>query len=192
MMNRRLFVQRVPFVAAGFAAAATLTGCAGLGGPPVLRFSADEIDNLVARQFPLERRVLELFDLRLTGPKVALLAERNRLATTLEIAARERFLRSEWKGRLAFDAALRWEPSDRSVRLAQVRVQDFAFEGSAGANRSGAERLGGALIERAIEDLSLYTLPAERAEQLAKSGYRPAAVTVTSRGVEITFEASAR
>ena len=40
--------------------------------------------------------------------------------------------------------------------------------------------------------LSLYRLSPERAEQLQQKGCTPSAVTVTSRGVEITFEAVKR
>jgi hypothetical protein len=53
------------------------------------------------------------------------------------------------------------------------------------------ERLGAALAERALEDLAVYTLPAERAEALRAFGVAPGGVTVTERGVEVTFTAAA-
>jgi hypothetical protein len=167
-------------------------GCAGLGGPPTVRLSAQEIEALLARRFPLERRLLEVFDLTLATPRIRLLPERNRIAASLDLDARERVLGSQWAGRLDFDAALRWEAQDRSIRLTQARVQDFTLDRRAGAVRSGAERLGGALVERVIDELPVYTLDAERAQRLRAAGYVPAGVEVTARGVEVTFERVSR
>lgn len=173
--------------AAGGITALGLAGCAGVFGPPSVTLSPREIDRLLARQFPLERRVLEVVDVTLDTPSVRLLPERNRLAVALDLAARDRVLGGRWRGRLEFDAALRWEAADRSVRLAQVRVQDFRLDGNPGATRSGVERLGGALFERLLEDRSLYSLPEERAERLRQAGYAPSRVDVTDAGIEIAF-----
>lgn len=178
------------------AAATALPGCAGLPETGKLILSEREIGRLVERNFPLERRLLEVFDVILSTPRVRLLPERNRLAAALDMAARERLFNGAWQGRLEFDAALRWQAGDRSIRLSQVRVHDFALESVATASgnpmRSGAERLGGALIERMLEAMAVYTLSAERAEQLRQAGYGSGTVAVTSRGVEITFERPAR
>ena len=165
-----------------------VAGCAGLTGPPTLRLTAHEIETLLAGRFPIERRLLEVFDLTLAAPRIRLQPERDRLAASLDLDARERVRGGAWKGRLDFDAALRWEPQDRSIRLTQVRVQDFTLDRSAGPARSGAERLAGALVERVIEELPVYTLSAERAERLRAAGYVPGGVRVTTRGVEVTFE----
>jgi hypothetical protein len=180
-MHRRAFLR-----ASAAAAAAAGGGCAGIGGSPSITLSERELAELLERHFPLDRRLLEVFDVTLGRPRVQLLPERNRLAAKLAIQARERVFGVRGSGTLDFDAALRWEPRDRSLRLAQVRVNDLAFDGG-GPARSGVERLSGAVVERVIEDFALYTLPAERAEQLRQRGYAPSEVAVTRRGVEITF-----
>lgn len=167
---------------------ALAAGCAGLTGPPTVRLTAPEIEALLARRFPLERRLLDVFDLTLAAPRIRLLPERDRLAASVDLDARERLRGGVWQGRLDFDAALRWEPQDRSIRLTQVRVQDFTLDRGGGAVRSGAERLAGALVERVIDELPVYTLSPERAERLRAAGYGPGGVQVTTRGVEVTFE----
>ena len=96
---------------------------------------------------------------------------------------------------MALDSALRYEPSDRSVRLVQVRVNDFSLDGgpsAAAGRRSQADRLGAVLAERVLEDFAIYRLTPERAAQLTGRGLTPGAITVTSRGVEITFEPATR
>ena len=114
-------------------AAGVGVGCAGLGGPTTVTLRADEIQALVQKSFPRERRLLEVLD----------------------VQARERLLGGSWAGRLDFDAALRWDAADQSVRLTQVRVQDLVLTSGGNATRSSTERLGAAVAERLLEDLSL-------------------------------------
>jgi len=169
------------------APAAWLAGCASLGPPSSVTLTQRDIERLLERRFPLERRVTDLFDVTLKTPRVRLLAERNRLAAVLDVRARDRLLFGSWQGRLSFDTALRWEPRDQSVRLAQVRVEDLALDDPGSATRSTLERLGAALAERVLEDISLYELTADKARELTQAGVQPSGVAVTPRGVEITF-----
>jgi hypothetical protein len=169
-----------------------LGGCAGLSGPPVVTLSQPDLDRLVQRNFPVERRLLEVFEVSVNTPRVHLLPERNRLAAVLDLRARDRLLGGQWQGRLDVDAVLRWEPADQSLRLAQVRVQEMAWNG-AGTDVPGvAARLGAVLVERVLEDMSVWRLPPEKADELKRKGLEPGAVTFTSRGVEITFQPLAK
>ena len=136
--------------------------------------------------------MIEVFDLTLAHPQLRLVPERDRLAVTLDIDARERLFGGLWQGRLGFESALRWDGAARSVRLAQVKVVDFTLDRRGEGARGGVDRLGGALIERSLEGLTLYTLSAERARQLQVVGLEPSSVQVTARGVEIAFERPAR
>lgn len=177
----------------GLAGLGGLAGCAGWPGPPSrMTLSPDEIARLLDRHFPQDRRVLEVLDVSLRSPRVRLLPERNRIAARLDIGVRERVLGGRWNGSLAFDSALRWEPRDLTLRLDQARVADLRLVSDGDATRTPAERLGAALIERVLDDLVLYTLPAERAESLRAAGMAPSGVVVTASGVEITLSPVAR
>lgn len=176
---------------ATFVVLAGLVACAGLGGPPTVTLSERELDTLARRAFPVERRVLEVFDASVAPPRLRLLPERNRLAAQLDIGLRDRMFGGQWKGQLDFDTALRWEPADQTVRLAQVRVLDFKLVTAGALPRTAGEKLGAAVAERVLEDFVLYRLPIERAQELQRRGVKPGAVTVTSRGVEVTFAPAA-
>ena len=193
-----------------------LGACAGLGGPTVITLSETDLLGLMNRAFPMQRRVLEVLDVQLSAPRLRLLPERNRMAVDLVLRTQERLLGAAALGQLAFDGALRYEPQEASVRLTQVRVQQLSFAGtqalpvgSAGTmgavGSTGAvgslgsaatpsapvppylQRLSTALAERALEDLAIYRVSAERQVSLRQLGLEPGAVTVTSRGVEITL-----
>jgi hypothetical protein len=190
MQTRHISIR--PWAAGlALAAALLLVACAGLGGPPTVTLSERDLDALARRAFPVERRLLDVFDATVAPPRLRLVPERNRVAAQLDIGLRDRLFGGQWKGQLDFDAALRWEPNDQTVRLALVRVQDFKLVTTGALPRTAGEKLGAALAERVLEDFTLYRLPAERAQEMQRRGVVPGAVTVTSRGVEITFAPAA-
>jgi hypothetical protein len=175
------------------AAAAGLAGCAGLGAPTVITLSETELRLLLAGVFPIQRRVLELFELELTTPMLRLLPAQNRLALTLNMSSRERLSGKVGSGHLGFDSMLRYDTRDASVRLTQVRIERLGFEAGAAAainpaaQPSNVARIGQALAERALEELVIYRVPAERQATLRQFGLQPSSVTVTARGLEITL-----
>lgn len=210
-MNRRLALIALTAVAAPLG---LLVACAGLTGPTVITLTETELATLIARSFPITRRVLEVIDVQMLAPRLRLLPAQNRLAVDLTVASQERLFGKSGRGQLVFDSALRFEPRDASVRLTQVRVQQLNLDtGSAllegvftdvapgympgaaalapaspSAALSGAgARIGTALAERALEDLSIYRVPAERLASLRQLGLQPGAVTITARGLEITL-----
>ena len=146
MPRRRPVLASLPALAV-----VVLGGFAGLLGPPTLTLSEADIARLMERNFPLERSLLDIFDVTVQAPRIRLLPERNRLAAVVAVRARNRTLALNWQGQLDFDAALRWDAADQTVRLSQVRVQDLAFADPGAFNRNTAERLGAALAERVLE-----------------------------------------
>ena len=162
-------------------------GCAGLGGPKVIVLDEAEIARLVAKNFPLERRALEVLELRLDTPRVALQPERNRLSTELALEATERLSARRFRGQLAMDYGLRYDEAAQAVRLADVRVQRLQWDAGSERLQPYVERLGTLLAEQVLRDAVIYRFKPEDLEKAGRRGYRPGAVTVTSRGVEITL-----
>ena len=165
---------------------ALLFGCANLD-PRHVTLSAGEVQSLVERRFPRQQRVMELLDVNLTNPVVKLVPERNRLATSMDLQASERLSGRALRGSLALDHSLRFEPSDGTVRLANVRVEEMKLE-LAGTPLSGqAARLGALLAERALDDFVIYRVTEERRQAMARLGVNNADVAVTARGIELRF-----
>ncbi len=212
-MNRRWVLTTLTAAAAPLG---LLVACSALTGPTVITLTEAELAALIARSFPITRRVLEVIDVQMLAPRLRLLPAQNRLSVDLTVASQERIFGKTGRGQLVFDSALRFEPRDATVRLTQVRVQQLnldtggalpaapgapatavvpaappAQSGAAAASPAGptgsATRLGTALAERALEDLSIYRVPADRLASLRQLGLQPGAVTITARGLEITL-----
>lgn len=129
--NRR----RLLLAAAGMSALSAvsgLAGCAGLVGPQTLTLSEAELNALIGRAFPLQRRVLELLDVQMSAPQLRLLPDVNRLAVALVVSTQDRVFGRSARGSLRFDAALRWDAAEATIRLAQVRVQQLRLDGGSG------------------------------------------------------------
>lgn len=163
--------------------------CTLLPPPRSLSFSQAEVQALVARQFPQQRTLLEVFDVTAEAPRLQFLAARNRVGAELPLRVRERLLSGRWQGRLRFEAALRWEPADQTVRLHQVEVLDLRADGPSGLSDSAVERLAAALARRLLEDSTLYRLEGEQAAKLRRLGVTPEAVAVTPEGLEVRLQA---
>jgi hypothetical protein len=171
-------------------AAWLLAGCSGLL-PRSIVLSESELQAQLDRRFPLQRSLLDSFDLELSDPRMQLEAASGRLATELTLRGSDRRSGRSLQGRLALDYALRYEPADGSVRLVQPRVQSLQFDDAPGLSSRRAEnmqRMGIALAERLLDDLVLYRVPAQRLETLRRAGYRPGTLQLTPAGLEITIE----
>jgi hypothetical protein len=161
-------------------------GCAALG-PRNLTLSEADLGRLLASRFPTTQRLAEVVDVTVSSPRVWLIPERNRLGGTFDVNAAERLFGRAANGKLAMECALRFEPADDSIRLTQVRVQQLQMETGGAALPLQAQRIGSLLAEKVLDDMAVYRLKPEQAERLHAAGLRTGAVTVTSRGVEVTL-----
>jgi hypothetical protein len=168
-----------------------LAACSSAFLPRSITLSEAELQAQLQRRFPMQRSLLELYDLQLSNPRLRLDGSANRLTTELTLSGTERRSGRNVQGRMLLDYALRFEPADASIRLVQPRVQslDFAPEpGSSSRRAEMAQRMGIALAERLLDDFVLYRVPDERLQRLTAAGLRPGVLRVTPAGVEITFE----
>jgi hypothetical protein len=166
-----------------------LAACAGV--PRSITLGESELQAQLDKRFPMQRSLLDTFELQLSDPKLRVDAPARRLATELTLRGSDRRSGRSLQGRLTLDYALRFEPADASIRLVQPRIESLQFEPEPGQSvrRSEmAQRMGMALAERLLDDLVLYRVPAERLDRLRAAGFRPGTLQVTPAGVEITIE----
>ncbi len=185
--------RRLAFMAivatAGFAA--LLAGCAGfLGGPRTIEIPKERIEDQLARRFPLNRRMLELVDVTVDTPTLSLLPDQNRVATEFHLSAGQSLLGSAFRGTLAMTYGLRFEPSDATIRLSDVRVTKFDLSGVSDPASSRLNRLGALVAEDLLDDMPIHRLSQDDLRRAASLGYKPGAINVTARGLAVTLEPS--
>lgn len=177
----------------GLAALAMLlaAGCAGPGVPRSIVLSEAELQAQLARRFPLQRSLLDVYELQLSDPRLRIDGAAGRLATELALQASDKRSGRMLQGRLALDYGLRWEASDASIRLVQPRVDSLQIAPESGLSPRRAEllqRMGSALVARLLDDLALYRVPEARLQAWRSAGFQPGGLQITPDGVEITIE----
>jgi len=177
----------------GLAALAALlaAGCAGPGVPRRIVLSEGELQAQLARRFPLQRSLLDVYELQLSDPRLRIDGAAGRLATELALQASDKRSGRMLQGRLALDYGLRWEASDASIRLVQPRVDSLQIAPESGLSPRRAEllqRMGSALVARLLDDLALYRVPEARLQAWRSAGFQPGGLQITPDGVEITIE----
>jgi hypothetical protein len=165
-------------------------GCAAVFGPRNIEVSQQRLQELVARRFPVTRRYLELFDVTVSTPRLTLMPEANRIATQLDVSATDRLLRRPMNGSMELDYALRFEPTDNTVRLADVRVASFLLGDVPGPLQNQLNRIGRLLAEEMLDGQVVHTLKPEDVKNAQGRGYQPGELKVTPRGLQLTLNPS--
>ena len=187
--NRRVFGRLAAGLAlVGAMAVAALTGCAGLVSHDVT-LSEAEITLLLARQFPMDRKVLEVIDLTIANPQIHLLPDTNRVATELDVTALDRLFGNSAHGHVNLDYGLRFEPSDHSIRMTQVRVRELTLDAGANSLHGVAQRLGTLVAENALENRALYKMKPAQADEMDRLNLVASPIRVTSQGLVMTISA---
>jgi hypothetical protein len=178
---------RRALIAAAALAAAALAGCAGLVGTRTVSLSEAQLDQQLAKQFPMERKVLEIVNLTVTNPQLHLLPDSNRIATEVDIAAVERLSGSHAQGHLKLDYGLRFDPAEHAIRMTDVHVRDLQLESGSGTLHGAAQRLGTLVAENALENLVLYRMKPAQADEMDRLGLQASPIRVSPDGISMTI-----
>ena len=185
-MNDASRARRSLCAAAAFAAVAALAAaCSGLGAPQRIVLTPTDLYRELAKQLPVERRVLGVLRARVEMPRLRFISEEGRLGAEFDVAVADPLRGATYRGVIGFDSALRYEASDASVRLDRVRVQRLQFDGVPASSRPLFQELGGALAEQLLQGLAVHRFSAEQQRRAERLGVAPGAIGVTSEGVTI-------
>ena len=165
---------------------ALMSGCAALIGTHDVDISESQLALLLARQFPMERKVLEVVELDITNPQITLIPEGNRVGTELDVSALDRLFGSSAMGHVKLDYGLRFQASDHTIRMTQVRVRELTLSSGSNNLRGAAQRLGGLVAENALEDLVLYRMKPAQADEMDRLDLVASPITVTAQGLHMT------
>lgn len=190
-LQRRRVLAGAGWLALGGTGLAVLgSGCAGMpGGLNNFEITRDQISKALAGQFPVQRRMMDIFDVSLSLPRLTLNTEKNRLDTEFDVAAVETlFTRKVFRGALGFGSGVRYEPVDHSVRLAHVSLNRFAVPGVPEQVATSLQQVARVVAETLLESLTVYRMPQGVARLIDTLGTAPSELKVTTTGVAVAFK----
>ncbi|RQP25636.1 DUF1439 domain-containing protein [Piscinibacter terrae] len=164
-----------------------LAACASVMGPKVITFSEADLAHALESHGPYQKRLLEVLDVRVNKPSVHVMPEVNRLSSDLELVTTERVSGKTYAGSISVDYALRYDEPSQSIRLTQVHVNRLQINNLPSPEKTGLNRLGALVAEQLLNDVAIYRFKPGDLKNAEGYGYKPGAVTVTSRGVEVTL-----
>jgi hypothetical protein len=174
--------------------ATSLIGCASLRPQPkMLNISQDRLMQLIAGQFPFNSKMLEVLDVAVSSPKISFDAANNRINTSLDLNVAGSGIvglltKREYKGGIDLSYGLRFEPSDNSVRMTDVKLNKLNVDGAPELMERPISRLGVALAQKLLSEYSLYKVSAQDLEAAKGWGYKPGAFKIGANGLAITLD----
>jgi hypothetical protein len=163
----------------------SLGGCAGVLGEQTLTLSEAELTQRLAERFPQERRLLDWIDLQLDTPQVLLRPDSNRVAVDLEMELREKLTGRRFPLQVGLDSALRYDAGTQAIVLSDVKLHRLGVTAVPQALAGLALQLGAPMVERLLEGQPVHRFSARQLTGAAGAGWRPDAIRVTPRGVEM-------
>jgi hypothetical protein len=168
-------------------ACSLLASCASLLGPRQVELPLDKLQAGLDRRFPLDNRMLELFDVRLSRPMLSLIPERDRVALTMHAAVAPPFLKQSWNGSLDLSGRLYVDAARGAVFMSEPRVERFVLDGINESYQRQLTKAANILMDKVIGDVPVYSF---QMEDLRYGGVQfvPTRMTTTSRGLLVTLE----
>lgn len=168
-------------------ACSVLVSCAGLVGPREIDIPLSKMQSSLDRRFPMNNRALELFDIELSRPLLAMQPELDRISLSLDALVAPPFLRQSWRGSLVLSGRLFVDAQRGAVLMAEPRVDRFIIDGVDEARQRQLGKVASLLMEQVVNDVPLYHF---RPEDLRYAGVQfvPTRITSSARGLRVSVE----
>jgi hypothetical protein len=179
-------LQLTRYLVTSLLALSTLA-CSTLTAQPRFTVSQEQLQQAVAKRFPLRYPVAGLLDIAVQAPEIRLLPEQNRLSATMAVEASGPALHRKQAGTFEVEFALRYEVSDRTLRATAIRFKRLSFPGLRPDVSEMMNLYGQALSEKALLVVALHQLKPQDLAMADALGMQPGNITVTDKGLIIDF-----
>lgn len=166
--------------------AGLLSSCASLSGPRQVEIPLHKLQAGLERRFPVNNRLMQIFDIRLSRPLLALQPEADRVALALEAAVSPPFASNAWSGSVSFSGRLYVDPGRSAVMMAEPRVDRLVLGANPEAERQ-LTRVANTLIDTVVRDLPVYSFDMQDL-RYAGVQFIPTRIQTTRTGLLVTLE----
>jgi hypothetical protein len=181
------WVQRIKSMVAPLLACSLLASCASLLGPRQIEVPLSKLQAGLDRRFPVDNRVLELFDVQLSRPQLALLPGSERIALSMDASVAPPFLKQSWSGAMSMSGRLFVDAARGAVFMGEPRVERFVVDGMDEARQRQFTKVANVLVDKVISEVPVYSF---RMEDLRYAGVQfvPTRIATTPNSLVVTLE----
>jgi hypothetical protein len=182
-INRR----RIGKALASLVACGLLASCASFVGPREVDVPLYKLQAGMDRRFPLDNRMLELFDVRLSRPQLDILPDSDRIGLTIDADVAPFFLHQSWTGSLSLSGRLYVDPQRGGVFMADPRIDRLAIDGAGESNQRQLTKVANLVIDKVVRDVPVYSF---RMEDLRYAGVQfvPTNIRTVPGALRVTLE----
>jgi hypothetical protein len=152
--------------------------------PDHYTFSQKQVQDAVARKFPIQRTASQIFDVVLSNPSVGMSPDRNRVTVRVDARLATPFMPNPVNGAFTLSTQLGYDAQSRSVVLLSPSVDDSQFTGDAAQYNQQIAAAGALLAAQLLDHYPIYTFKPEEL-QFAGVSYEPGTITVLSNGIRV-------
>ena len=166
---------------------AALASCASLVGTRQVTVPLARLQASLDKRFPVEHRLLSVFEVRLTRPQLTLLADSDRVALSMQASVESPFLKRALHGSMALSGHLSVDNVRNAVVITEARIDHFEFDGLDAGRQQQLAGVANLLSDEVLKDASLYTF---RPDELRYAGVQfvPSRITTTPAALIVSFE----
>ena len=168
-------------------AAGVLAVAQAVQAQPRYTVSAEQLQQAVAQRFPMRYGVPGLVDFDIQQPQLRLLQEDNRMRAQMAVVVDGPALERAHRGAFDVDFALRYEPSDRTIRAHRLQFRHLRLPGLTPQASDLLNTYGTAMAAQALQEVVLHRLRPQDLAMADGMGMRPDSITVTDQGLVIGF-----
>lgn len=144
-----------------------LAACAALIGPRQVELPEERMQRDLDRKFPMHHRVLGVFDVELSHPQLAVLADNNRVALSFDLNVTPLLARQQWHGSMAISGRLKVDSVNNAIYVADAHVDRFVMDNIDEGKQNQLASVANLLSDNVIKDVPVHTF---RPEELRYAG----------------------
>ncbi|SAL21388.1 hypothetical protein AWB74_00815 [Caballeronia arvi] len=152
--------------------------------PDHYTFSTQQVQDAVARKFPLQRTASQIFDVVLSNPVVGMAPDRNRVTVRVDARLSTPFMPNPVAGAFTLSTQLGYDAPGRSVILVSPTVDGAQFSGDAAQYSQQIASVGAQLAAQLLDRYPIHTFKPEEL-QFAGVSYEPGTITVLTNGIRV-------
>lgn len=164
-----------------------LVSCATLSGPREVDVPLSRLQAGLAKRFPMDQKVLEMFRLQLSEPQLATQPASGRLLIRLGLAVATPLTRQPWQGQLALSGRLAIDAAGNAILLQDAQVEQLDVAGMDAQRGQLLNRVADFAAQHVLDGAVLYRFDAQDLRYLG-TNYRPTTIRPTDQGLRIRFE----
>ncbi len=169
---------------------ALLTACAtvaSMWGTREATIPISKLQENLDKRFPINHRVMEMFDIKLTRPQVVMLPAENRLGLVFDLVVAPPLTSKTWQGSFKLSGGLRIDSASNTIYLRDPKLDEFIVDAGDPVYKRQITKIGSLLFERVMQDAPIYTFTPEQTRQWGVD-YSLVKINTRADGLVLSFE----